>query len=89
MKTIRYCFYLIIIIALLFLATLNSQAVVVHYYWGDRSFPLSLLILLILALGCLFGLVLGLGPIFKLRKERSQWRRQVKNLQKQVAEDKR
>ncbi len=82
MKMLRYFFYLLIAVALLSLAAMNSQAVTLHYYWGEWVLPLSLFIFFVLCLGCFLGLLLSLGPLLKLRKERSQWRRQAKNAEK-------
>jgi lipopolysaccharide assembly protein A len=82
MKILRYFFYLLIAVSLLSLAAVNSQVVTLHYYWGEWMLPLSLLIFFILCLGCFLGLLLSLGPLLKLRKECSQWRRQAKNAEK-------
>lgn len=79
MKILRYFFYLIIGIALLSLAAMNSQTVTLHYYWGEWVMPLSVLLFFVLFLGCFLGLLLSLKPLLKLRQERSQWRRQAKN----------
>ncbi len=79
MKIARYCFYLALIFLLLSLAAMNSQMVTLRYYWGEHVLPLSLLLFLVLCLGCFLGLLLSLGPVLSLRKERSQWRREAKN----------
>lgn len=83
MKMLRYFFYLAIGVVLLSLAVVNSQVVTLHYYWGEWVLPLSLLIFFVLCVGCFLGLLLSLGPLLKLRKERSQWRRQAKNVEKE------
>ncbi len=82
MKILRYFLYLLIAAVLLSLAAVNLQVVTLHYYWGEWVLPLSLLIFFILCLGCFLGLLLSLGPLLRLRKERSQWRRQAKNAEK-------
>lgn len=84
MKTLRYFFYLVIVGILLSLAVINSQMATVHYYWGEAALPLSLLMLLVLCLGCFLGLLLSLGPLLKLRKERSHWRTEAKHKEKQM-----
>ncbi|MCD6046227.1 MAG: Lipopolysaccharide assembly protein domain [Gammaproteobacteria bacterium] len=82
MKMLRYFFYLAIGVVLLSLAVVNSQVVTLHYYWGEWVIPLSLLLFFALCVGCFLGLLLSLKPLLKLRKERSQWRRQAKNGEK-------
>lgn len=82
MKMFRYFFYLAIGIVLLSLAVINSQVVTLQYYWGQWAMPLSLLLFFVLCLGCFLGLLLSLGPLLKLRKERSEWRRQAKSVEK-------
>lgn len=82
MKMLRYFFYLAIGVVLLSLAVVNSQVVTLHYYWGEWVIPLSLLLFFALCAGCFLGLLLSLKPLLKLRKERSQWRRQAKNVEK-------
>lgn len=41
-------------------ATLNSESVTINYYLGQSTLPLSLLLVLVFALGCLTGMVAGL-----------------------------
>lgn len=84
MKILRYFFYLAIGVAVLSLAVVNSQMVTLHYYWGETILPLSVLLLLVLCLGCFVGLLLSLRPLLKLRKERRHWQTEAKNKEKQM-----
>lgn len=78
MKIVRYFFYLAIGVVMLSLAVANSQIVTLHYYWGEMTVPLSILMLFAACLGCFLGLLLSLKPLLKLRQERRHWQREAK-----------
>ncbi len=51
-------------------ALANSQTVLVHYYGGTQSMPLSLLVLGALVIGLIGGWLAALPTLFKLKIER-------------------
>lgn len=69
MRIISYFFILIIVLFGMTFATLNSESVTISYYFGESSLPLSLLIVLVFALGCLIGMVAGLWMLIKAKIE--------------------
>jgi putative membrane protein len=83
----RIIFYIIAIILVLFglsFALLNASIVKLNYYLGTVEIPLSLLLLLTVALGVVIGLIASLGPFFKLRRKNHQLRLRIKQLEHQI-----
>ena len=65
MRIISYFFILMIILFGMTFATLNSESVTINFYFGESSLPLSLLLVLVFAFGCLIGMVAGLWMLIK------------------------
>lgn len=87
MRIISYFFLLIIVIFGMTFATLNSESVTINYYLGESSMPLSLLLVLAFALGCLVGMVVGFWLLIKskilnyrLRQRLNLAEREIENL---------
>ena len=87
MRIISYFFLLIIIIFGMTFATLNSESVTINYYLGQSSLPLSLLLVLVFALGCFTGMVVGFWLLIKskilnyrLRQKLALAEKEVENL---------
>jgi lipopolysaccharide assembly protein A len=66
-RIISYFFLIIIILFGMTFATLNSESVTINYYLGQSTLPLSLLLVLIFALGCFVGMLAGLWLLFKAK----------------------
>lgn len=67
MRIVSYFFLLIIVIFGMTFATLNSESVTINYYFGESSLPLSLLLVLTFALGCLIGMIVGFWMLIKVK----------------------
>lgn len=67
MRIVSYFFILAITIFGMAFATLNSESVTVNYYVGQSTLPLSLLLVLIFASGCLVGMIVGLCLFVKTK----------------------
>ena len=67
MRIVSLFFILIIVIFGMTFATLNSESVTINYYLGQYSLPLSLLLVLVFAGGCLLGMIAGLWLLVKAK----------------------
>ncbi len=65
MRIISYFFLLIIVLFGMTFATLNSESVTINYYFAQSTLPLSLLLVLVFALGCLVGMIVGFWLLIK------------------------
>jgi len=59
MRILTYIILLIILIFGISFACVNADPVTVHYYIGAHTLPLSMLLVLTFALGCILGLLAG------------------------------
>jgi putative membrane protein len=83
----RIIVYIILIILILFglsFALLNANIVKLNYYLGTVEIPLSLLLLLTVALGVVIGLIASLGPFLKLKRKNHQLHLRIKQLEHQI-----
>ncbi len=87
MRIISYFFLLAIVIFGMTFATLNSESVTINYYFDQSTLPLSLLLVIAFAMGCLLGIVVGLWLVLKaklrnyrLRQRLSLAEREIENL---------
>ncbi|MEO7557643.1 MAG: lipopolysaccharide assembly protein LapA domain-containing protein [Gammaproteobacteria bacterium] len=69
MRIVRLIFYILVLLLGLSFAVLNAQNVSLNYYFGMWQAPLSLTLVLALALGALLGVVACLGLLMKLKNE--------------------
>lgn len=67
MRIVSYFFLLVIILFGMTFATLNSESVTIDYYLGQSTLPLSLMLVIVFALGCLVGMVVGIWLLIKAK----------------------
>lgn len=67
MRIISYFFLLVIVLFGMTFATLNSESVTINYYVGQSTLPLSLLLVLGFAFGCLVGMIVGFWLVIKAK----------------------
>ena len=80
--------YIIVILAILLgvsFAILNAEAVSLNYYIGTAETPLSLLLVITLGIGLLFGLLASLFTHLRLRRQISQLKHRLKLAEKEVS----
>jgi putative membrane protein len=94
MRIISYFFLLAIVIFGMTFATLNSESVTINYYLGQSALPLSLLLVIVFALGCLVGMVVGIWLLIKakmtnyrLNQRLSLAEKEIDNLRKMPLQD--
>lgn len=78
MRIVRLIFYILILLLGLSFAVLNAQNISLNYYFGMWQAPLSLTLVLALALGALLGIVACLGLLMKLKREISTLQKAAK-----------
>jgi len=66
-RIVSYFFLLIIVLFGMTFATLNSESVTINYYLGESTLPLSLLLVLMFAFGCLIGMIVGFWLLIKAK----------------------
>lgn len=84
-RFINLFFFLIVIVAGLSFAVINAEQVQLNYYFGSRSAPLSLTLVVTLALGAVLGVLASLGVIVRLRRQVARLRKQVGLREKELS----
>lgn len=95
MRIISYIFLLIVVVFGVTFAALNAESITVNYYFSQSTLPLSLLLVLVFALGCLLGIVVGLWLLlrakvrnYKLRQRLTLAEKEIENLRAIPLQDK-
>ena len=84
MRIISYIFLLLIIVLGVSFATLNSQIVAINYFVGHRTMPLSLLLVMVFAIGCVLGLLVLGSSLVCAKMQNRHLRKQLKLTEKEV-----
>lgn len=85
MRIVSLFFILIIVIFGMTFATLNSESVTINYYIGQYSLPLSLLLVLVFAGGCLLGMIAGLWLLVKSKIQSHRLASRLTLAEKEIA----
>ena len=95
MRIISYFFLLVIVLFGMTFATLNSESVTINYYFGQSTLPLSLLLVLVFAFGCLIGMIVGFWLLlrakllnYRLRQKLNLAEKEIENLRAIPLQDK-
>lgn len=95
MRIISYILLLLIILFGTTFAALNSESVTINYYFGQNSLPISLLLVLVFAFGCLIGILVGFWMliksklhIYRLRQRLHLAEKEIENLRAIPLQDK-
>jgi putative membrane protein len=83
-RIISYFFLLVIVLFGMTFATLNSESVTINYYLGQSTLPLSLLLVLVFALGCLIGMFVGFWLLIKAKLLNYRLRQRLTLAEKEV-----
>lgn len=83
-RLIRLILLLALLIVALGFALLNAESIQVDYYLGKLSIPLSLALVVVLAVGAVIGMIASLGMVLRAKRQNAKLRKQVKNSEKQV-----
>lgn len=85
MRIISYFLFLIIVIFGMTFATLNSESITINYYFYQTTLPLSLLLVIVLALGCFLGIIVGLWLVLKAKMKVYRMRQKLSMAEKEIA----
>ena len=85
MRIFNYILLVIILIVGVSFAGLNSGSVSINYYVGVWKLPLSLLIVISFAIGCLMGLLAGTTLYLRLKSQNFQLKNRIKLAEKEVS----
>jgi putative membrane protein len=67
-------------------AVLNAEPVSLNYYFGYRDIPLSMIVVLSLALGAVIGIFFSMGMILRLKQQVGGLRRRLQVAEKRADE---
>lgn len=84
MRIFMTVFYLVLIILGVTFAGLNASPVKVNFYFTTLDMPVSLLMVLMLGLGMLFGLILFVGRYWRLKLENHRIKNQLTLTEKEI-----
>ncbi|MFZ3067694.1 MAG: LapA family protein, partial [Gammaproteobacteria bacterium] len=84
LRIISYFFLLVIILFGTTFATLNSESVTINYYFGLSTLPLSLLLVLVFALGCFIGMLVGFWMLIKSKLHNYRLRQRLHLAEKEI-----
>jgi lipopolysaccharide assembly protein A len=83
-RIISYFFFLAIILFGMIFAILNYESVTINYYIGQSTLPLSLLLVLVFALGCLIGMLVGFWLLIKVKLINYRLRQRLSLAEKEI-----
>lgn len=75
---------IIVVVFGLSFAVLNAEPVSLNYYFGYHDIPLSMVVVLSLAVGAVTGVLVSVGMILRLKQQLGSLRRKLKAAEKQV-----
>lgn len=84
MRIIMTIFYLLLVFVGISFAGLNAQTAHVNFYFTSLNIPVSVLIILMLGIGILFGLLLFLWRYWRLKTECRKIKNQLKLTEKEI-----
>ena len=83
-RILTYLLLLLVILIGITFALLNPNTVTVHYYIGQKTLPLSLLLAFVFALGCLLGLIVGGYLLLRVKLKNYNLKQCLKVAEKEI-----
>ncbi|MEA2079498.1 MAG: LapA family protein [Pseudomonadota bacterium] len=65
-------------------AVLNAEPVSLNYYFGYHDIPLSMVVVLSLAVGAVIGILVSMGMILRLKQQLGGLRRKLQTAEKRA-----
>jgi len=84
-RIISYLFLIVIIVFGMTFATLNSTSVTVDYYFNQSTLPLSLLLVIVFALGCVLSMIVGVWLLIKTKMSNYHLRNRLTLAEKEIS----
>ncbi len=85
MRIITYILLFLILILGITFACLNAEPVTINYYIGKHSLALSLLLVLVFAIGGILGLIIGSIMLLKQKTKNIHLQNRLKLAEKELA----
>lgn len=85
MRIVSYFLLLVIVLFGMTFATLNSESVTINYYFGQSALPLSMLIVLVFAAGCMIGMIVAVWLLVKAKIHNYRMRQKLELAEKEIA----
>ncbi|HFE39582.1 MAG TPA: LapA family protein [Gammaproteobacteria bacterium] len=84
-RVLSYLFLLVVLILSLTFTSINVQSVQINYFVGSHEAPLALVLGATLIVGALFGALVMMRPIMRLKLRSSKLRRAIRNNEKEIS----
>lgn len=84
MRFVSYFLLLLIVVFGMTFAALNSESVTIDYYLAQHTLPLSLLLVIVFALGCLVGMGVSLWLLVKSKVSTYKLKQQLVSAEKEI-----
>ena len=75
---------IILVVFGLSFAVLNAEPVSLNYYFGYRDIPLSMIVVLSVAVGAVIGILVSMGMILRLKQQLGGLHRKLRAAEKQA-----
>ncbi len=84
MKIILFLLLTIVVIFGISFACLNASPVHLNYYFGERTLPLSMLLVLTLVVGVVLGFMVSIMPLIHLKTKNYRLRQRLRLMEEEV-----
>jgi len=84
MRILLYIVFLLIVLLGISFAYLNADSVTFNYYLGERSMPLSLLLICSLGVGLILGFAVVLIAWIKLKAKNIRLKKRLKSAKQEI-----
>jgi putative membrane protein len=85
MRFIQYIFVFVLLLVALTFALLNANPVEISYYVGTAKLPLSLLLVITFAIGCVIGLLITVSWYWRARWDARKLAKKLALSEKELA----
>ena len=84
MRTLTTLLFVIIVLFGISFACLNASDVSINYFVGTRMLPLSLLLVLSLAVGAFIGFLLGVSMYWRVKRRARRLKKRLTLVEKEI-----
>jgi putative membrane protein len=84
MRIFSFLLLILLILIGISFATLNSATVTINYYIGQRTLPLSLLVIVVFGIGGLIGILTTSWITLKLKIKTYRLKQRIKLIEKEI-----
>lgn len=85
MRIITYIIFIIILLAGIIFAYLNASSVAFNYYFGIKTMPLSLLLIVAFGIGILVSFLFVVISWLRLKSKIFRQKKHIRNLEQEIA----